>query len=95
MFDTMDEVREANRAAGRHWFEPSTMRFFNSRIGSELYGNKYFISSERFDYNSPRLYTIRYVYPDGSITTIGNFQQYVSRGDAVRSIEHLLGRGIG
>jgi len=95
MFDTMDEVRAANEAIGHYFFSPATRRFFRSRIGSKLYGSKYFVTSEQFDDNSPRLYTIRYVYPDGSITTIGNFQQYVSRGDAVRSIEHLLGRGIG
>lgn len=95
MFNTMQEVITANEAIGHCWFSPKTKRFFKSRIGSTLYGGKYFISSEQFGDNSPRLYSVRYVYPRGNITTVGNFQQYVSRGDALRAIEHLLERGIG
>jgi len=94
MFETMKDVVAANAAIGNHWFDPATKRFFRSRIGSTLYGGKYFVSSEQFDDDSPRLYTIRCVYPRGSIGTVGRFQEYASRSDAIRAIKHLLERGI-
>lgn len=94
MFQTMDDVRAANKAIGNHWFDSATKRFFRSRIGSTLYGGKYFVSSEQFDDNSPRLYTIRIARDNGSISTVGSFQQYASRIDTIRAIENLIARGI-
>lgn len=34
MFKTMADVRAANKAIGHHYFERSTMRFFDSRVDS-------------------------------------------------------------
>ena len=90
MFGTMADVKEANRAIGHHWFEPSSMRFFRSRVGQTLYGGRYFISSEQFDDQSPRLYTVREVKPDGSIGTVGQFQGHRSRDHALTVIKDLL-----
>lgn len=70
MFNTMAEVKAANKTIGHYFFSPDTMRFFASRIESELYIDKQmFITSEKsgFDDNSPRLYKVRRVKPDGSI----------------------------
>lgn len=46
-FTSLSEIEAANRAAGYHWFEASSMRFFRSRVGSTVYYGRYFISSEQ------------------------------------------------
>ncbi len=61
------------------------MRFFHSRVGEYGYqgpGGVYFVSSERFSRDYPRLYTVRRQDPDGSIETVGEFQSYKSRSGA-------------
>ena len=95
MFYTMEEVKAANKAMGRYWFSPGAMRFFQSRAGSELYGGKYFVSSERkprtgFHDRYPRRYTIREAHLDGKITTVGEFQQYSTRNAAISGIKRIL-----
>lgn len=93
MFNTVDDVRQLAADVGYHWFSPETMRFFNSRIGRTVYGGQYFVSSERYDDSAPRLYTIRKVtYDDGqmSIDTVGEFQQYDTRVDAVAAIRQIV-----
>jgi Fe-S-cluster formation regulator IscX/YfhJ len=89
-YTDIDQIRRANQDAGQHWFDPSTMRFFSSRVGHAVYGGKYFVSSEQFDYNSPRLYTVRFVDERGWIDEVGEFQQYPSHAAAVRAIRKLI-----
>lgn len=87
---TMEEIRSANARAGQHWFEPATMRFFRSRVGDNVYEGRYFISSEQFDWKSPRLYTIREIMPNGSIEEVGGFQQWGSGRQAVAALRRYL-----
>jgi hypothetical protein len=82
MFKTMADVRAANKAIGNHWFEKSTMKFFNSRVESRLLGGRYFITSERRELTFPKRYTVREVLPDGGIKTVGEFQGYTLLEDA-------------
>ena len=44
---SIDEVKRINAQSEHYFFSPDTMRFFNSRICGELYGNRYFVTSER------------------------------------------------
>lgn len=90
MYKSIYEIKRKNEEIGHFWFHPDTMRFFSSRVSSRLYGGCYFISSERFDENSPRLYTIHKALPTGEIGTIGEFQMYKSRNEAIRAISKLL-----
>lgn len=83
---------EIQRMSIGHFFDKSAMRFFNSRIAQygyrkitcndneTIYHNLvFFVTSERYDYKSPRLYTIRRLNIDsGEIITVGEFQQYKS-----------------
>lgn len=75
----MDDIRKRNAAAGGHWFEPSTLRFFSSRVQEAFYGSKdgraYFVTSERGPHG-PRAYSVRVAQLDGSIDTVGEFQGY-------------------
>lgn len=76
-YQNIRQIEYANTNAGQHFFDPATMRFFRSRIASRTVINgRYFITSEQFDASSPRLYTIRRANDDGSIDTVGEFQQY-------------------
>lgn len=90
MYHSTEEIREANERAGQHWFSPDTMRFFNSRVLSGVIGGRYFITSERYDDGSPRLYTIRVAADDGTIDTVGDFQGYTSANAARRAAEELI-----
>lgn len=75
----MDDIQKRNRVGGGHWFEPSSMRFFASRVQGSFYGSKdgraYFVSSERGP-NGRRAYSVRVAEPDGNIRTVGEFQGY-------------------
>lgn len=68
-YRSVSEIREANRRAGQHWFEPDTMRFFSSRVGETVYGGRFFISSE-VPPNGRGAYTIRVAADDGHIETV-------------------------
>ena len=91
MYTHITEIRNANERLGHHFFEDGNLRFFRSRIGSSVYGGRYFITSEQFDANSPRLYTIREAKPNGRIDTVGEFQQYASHAQATRAAKKLAG----
>jgi hypothetical protein len=91
---TIQDIIRKNEQAGKHFFNSPSSRYFRSRIGSNVYGNShqgyYFITSELDGINPPRLYTIRKANDDGSIDTIGKFQQYRSLTAAGRAINELL-----
>lgn len=93
MYRTISEIKAANKAAGMFFFERSSMRFFDSRIESKVYGGRFFITSEQFHgsdgRSAPRLYTIRECKADGDIDTVGTFQQYRHVSDA-RDAARLL-----
>lgn len=65
-FTTLAQLKRQVTASGSHWFDPNTMRCFNSRIAPRLIGSRFFISSERMDDDSPRLYKVRWVV-DGKL----------------------------
>jgi hypothetical protein len=88
----IEYIKTHNHAIGHHFFTKGAMRFFNSRILPTVYGGRYFITSERFDHNSPRYYTIRECVA-GHIETVGEFQEYATSGQAVTAIKRLLKEG--
>lgn len=89
-FRDMGQVRWANRELGHHFFDRDTLRFFGGRVHDDLYGGRYFVTSERDQsygslgaaWDGDRRYTIRMANPDGSIDTVGQFGQYGSRSGA-------------
>lgn len=88
---TIEKIAAANRAAGYHWFDRDTMRFFRCRVSGPVIASM-FVSSER-RWDSPRYYTIRRANPDGSINTIGEFQQYRSKRAALNAIRRIAREG--
>jgi hypothetical protein len=87
----MQEVREANVRADFHWFDASTLRFFDSHYGRTLYSpGSFFLSSEKGP-NGIRAYSIRQAQPDGSIETVGEgFQGYATRYEALTAVRWLV-----
>jgi hypothetical protein len=83
---TIEEIKRANAEAGQFFFEASTMRFFDSRVSRKVYGS-YFVTSERGP-SGTRRYSVRKALADGSIDTIGEFNQ-MSRGAAHRLAARL------
>ncbi len=86
MLHTLDAIKTAAKnGQAPHWFDRSTLRFFSSRISEHVYPTRdgaYFVSSERFDMTTPRLFSVRFCSDAGAIDTIGEFQQYASRSGA-------------
>lgn len=87
MWSTIQEIKLANKEIGNHWFSKDTMSFFNSKIESEVLKGKYFITSEQFNTDAPRLYSIRVADDAGRINTVGEFQAYRTKAKALKYIE--------
>lgn len=90
---TIREMAQANKAAGNHWFEPDTMRFFASRVSSETYecadGRWLFVSSE-CPPRGVRRYTVRSFDPKtAGVDTVGEFQAYATLSQAKRAARAL------
>lgn len=87
---TIDDVIAANRRIGHHWFEPSTMRFFESTIETGILKGCYFVSSETGP-DRKTGYTLRVVRENGSVGTVGTFRAHKSVDDAKEALrQHLL-----
>ena len=98
MTTTISQLKSRNRAAGYHFFEPATMRFFDSRIERNVWtvGNGHaFITSEQFGANTPRLYTARFMEYSGDVNEFAGskFQQFSSKAAAMSFIVETIKAG--
>lgn len=76
---TIKQAVKKHKEYGGHFFDPEAMQFFRSRIESELVAGHFFITSEQYGDDSPRLYTIRKIASDGQILSdVGRFQEFES-----------------
>jgi NADPH-dependent ferric siderophore reductase len=76
-------VKRANAAAGYHFFDRDTMRFFDSRVSEQAYRNGdrvWFVTSERFHgtrTSGPRRYTVRVCdLETGKVDSVSDFQAF-------------------
>lgn len=85
----MTELRQMVSFHNSHFFDVSTLHFFNSRISDNLYAGRFFVTSEKNDSN-PRGYTIR-VWEQRTDANgekylmhrnVGGFQRFSSRSAA-------------
>jgi len=95
-FKTISEVRAANKAAGFHFFDPKTLRFFGTRIVSGLYAGRYFITRENHGPFVGRpasecrdRYTLRAAEPSGHVATVGAFCGFDFLKDAREAARNL------
>lgn len=78
---TSEQLRRAvdRSEKNRYYFSPGAMRFFRSRLAPGVLhtdNGLVFITSEQYSPTSPRLYTLRLLKEDETISTLGEFQQY-------------------
>lgn len=85
-----NEVWEVKRDFPTYFTRVNT-RGFKSRYGREVFGGKYFITSEQFEYTARR-YTIREITRTGIVTHEGTdgFMKYNSWAQAKYAIDRLL-----
>lgn len=78
---TIEQIKTANAAAGHHFFDRDTLRFFRSRIGSRTYvgrdGCIYFVTSER-QLGRARRYTVRVTVDGRNIGSVPEFQAFAN-----------------
>lgn len=98
---TTDQLRTIADRYGSHYFTPNTLRYFSSRVHRTVYGERFFVTSEQYDDESPRLYSIRSFTIDAQrgridFDTVGEFQAYDTRREAhsaartlARAMKHL------
>lgn len=90
---TLTDIKAANKACGSHWFEPGSMRFFNTKIERRVHsgsGGTFFVTKERMDERFPFRYSVREATDGGcKISTVGEFQGYASASEAHRAAEAL------
>lgn len=89
MFNTIAEVKKANKAKGQHFFDKDTLAFFGSNVYNGLYtvaGRQFFITSENNFNRTKKGYTIREAMPDGDIETVGEFLGYETKEQAIFAI---------
>jgi len=83
---TVNRIKDAVRAAGSHWFDPDTMKFFGTRVLSEVYqgpGGIYFVTSDH-TFDRQRRYTVRSFNPESAdIGTVGELAS-MTKGKAQR-----------
>lgn len=92
-FSSMAAIRAAFNNQGSFWFSPNTMRAFRSKIETGVIKGCYFITSEQFESDTPRLFNIRKVvrHEDAflDIETIGEHMTYTSLAQAKKALEEL------
>ena len=93
-FVPMADVKSASLAAGSHWFEPGSMRFFRTRLPllgkMDDAGRVWFTSSEA-PRGEDRKYSVRVFTPQtGFVQTYGTFHSYTSSRAAQRVIDTAI-----
>jgi hypothetical protein len=76
---TISQLKAAVTLTGSHFFDRDTMRFFKSRIAPGINHTEQgitFITSEQFDDNTPRMYTLRILRSSGAIDELSDFQEF-------------------
>jgi hypothetical protein len=90
---TINDIKDHMRAAGSHWFDPGTMRFFKGRVLDEVYqgpGGIFFVSSEKGP-SEVRKYTVRRFTPEpADIGTEGEFNE-MTKAQAIRAAKKAAG----
>ena len=74
-YETVAEIREANRAAGHHFFDRATMEFFRSKVLPGVYGGRFFVTEELTaavegeSLGGVAVYTVRFCSNAGEVFT--------------------------
>lgn len=99
-FFSTDDIRDHAMCKGSNWFSPGAKASFRSCWSAYAYdgpGGVFFVSSERFtsrEYTGKRLYSVRQYHPEsGSISTVGQFQEFTNGKTAQRRARYYSQHG--
>ncbi len=87
---TITDIKEANRKAGKYFFSPDTMRFFRSKVVSEVYTTTwgdyaYFVTRE-INPSNKMAYSVRaFNKVNGDVRTEGEFFAYSTKQSAIEA----------
>ena len=106
--NTVEDMRDTAERAGSFYFSPDTMRFFSSRIMSDIFPTGlergYFVTSERDTagaaWDGARRYTVRRYFvtrntngaPWFDVDNVGEFGEHATRRGALRDARHYSKR---
>lgn len=75
-YSTIEDIKQKSKYSDEPWFLlPHILRDHRTRLGTIVYGGRFFITSER-SLNGDRRYTVRYCTNEGLIKNASDFQQY-------------------
>ncbi len=93
-YTTTAQIKQANAKAGGKWFSKNNMEYFNTIIVRQVFGGRYFITSERdgwgMAWDGRRRYSIRMVDEDAQIETVGEFGQYATKEAAIKAARRIV-----
>ena len=97
--NSIADLKRRVKDCGSHFFDRDTMRFFNSRIGSDIFKSPrgvFFVTSEKGPDNRRR-YTVRQFGGKArcSIKTVGKFQKFRTAAQAKAAARRLAIRFTG
>lgn len=90
MFKSIKEIINAHRG---HWFKYETMRFWNTKIETDVIGGRYFITSDSDATNTKRLYSVHVAQNNGDIRTV-SFQEHVTLEETEAFLNERLSNGV-
>jgi len=91
IFDNIDDLMLFNAQRGFHYFDPTTMRSFGSRVGKKVYGGCVFTESVDNYNRTSKVYRVKVAMSDGSIET---FEGDCGSNAKARRIAMKLGESI-
>ena len=88
---SVTQIKRHNQDIGHNFFKYDTLLFFSSKVYDDLIGGEFFITSEKDMYmDGARLFTIRRANGDGTISTMGEFQAYKTKAQALKEAKKLV-----
>lgn len=95
-YKTVAEIKAADKKSGGYFFSPGAMKGFSSRVLPGVYGGRYFITSEQFEYSDgtkkPREYCVRTAHDSGRVTTTPGLPRFKSSGEARKAAKELAAK---
>lgn len=89
MYETLQDIIDANESAGQCWFQPETMRWWGCEVDDVIYpvGDGAYFVSEDEDPHGIRRRTVRFCDAYGHIQTVGDFHCWPTKMDAHREAQ--------
>ena len=88
---SVTQIKHHNKDIGHNFFTKEALLFFTSVVYDDLIGGEFFITSEQDKYiEGPKMFTIRQARTDGTIRTVGDFQAYKTKAQALKAAKKLV-----